>query len=128
MDSGCTILKPIGWEVMDQKNQFLIAHIFFFVALVFLLCAATVVIIRQRREWKPMLLAVLPLGLIFITAYLGKHSPVSHQVMNVFYDGLLIYNAYHFWNNGQLLTFWFYILAIIATALDFAMHFVIRMM
>lgn len=113
---------------MDQSERFFIAHIFFFVALVFLLCAAAVVLKRQRTSWKPMLLAVLPLGLIFMTAYLGKHSPVSHQVLNIFYDGLLIYNAYYFWNIGQVLTFRFYVFAIVATALDFAMHFVIRMM
>ena len=111
-----------------MTDRFFIAHIFFFVALVFLLCAAVVVLKRQRTSWKPMLLAVLPLGLIFMTAYLGKHSPVFHQVLNIFYDGLLIYNAYYFWNIGQVLTFWFYVFAIIATALDFAMHFVIRMM
>ncbi len=107
-------------------DQIFIAHIFFLTALVFLLGAAVVVISRQRREWKPMLLAFLPLGLIFLTAYLGKHWPSAHQVVNIFYDGLLIYNAYFFWKVVQPLTFWLYILAIVSTAMDFAMHFVIR--
>lgn len=111
---------------MDQSERFFLAHIFFFVALVGLLCAAVVVMVRQRHEKKPMMLVMLPLFLIFVTAYLGKHSPVSHQVMNLFYDGLLIYNAYTFWKAGQLLTLWLYGFAIIATGLDFAMHFVIR--
>jgi len=113
---------------MDQRNQFFIAHVFFLTALVFLLCAAVVVITRQRREWKPMLLALLPLSLIFLTAYLGKHWADAHQVVNIFYDGLMIYNTYYFWKVGQQLTFWFYILAVVSTALDFAMHFVIRPM
>jgi hypothetical protein len=113
---------------MNQRDQFLIAHIFFLTALVFLLCAAVVVIIRQRRERKSMVLAFLPLALIFLTAYLGKHWASAHQVVNIFYDGLLIYNTYYFWKAEQRLTFWFYILAVVSTALDFAMHFVIRPM
>ncbi len=113
---------------MDQRNQFLIAHIFFLTALVFLLCAAVVVIMRQRREGKPVVLAFLPLALIFLTAYLGKHWASAHQGVNIFYDGLLIYNTYYFWKAEQYLIFWFYILAVVSTALDFAMHFVIRPM
>ena len=108
-------------------NRFFIAHIFFFVALIGLLCAAAVVFKRKRREWEPMVLSLLPLGLIFVTAYLGKNSPVSHQVVNIFYDGLLIYNAYYFWKANEKLIYASYIFAIAATALDFAMHFVIRM-
>lgn len=111
---------------MDQKDQFLIAHIFFLTALVFLLCAAGVVATRQWRDWKPLVLALLPLALIFLTAYLGKHWASARQVVNIFYDGLLIYNIYYFWKAEQRLTFWFYILAVVSTALDFAMHFVIR--
>jgi uncharacterized membrane protein YozB (DUF420 family) len=110
-----------------MTERFFLAHIFFLVAFVGLLGALIVVLKRQRREWKPMILSILPLALIFVTAYLGKNLPVSHQVVNVFYDGLLIYNAYYFWQVAQLLAFWFYIFAIVATVLDFAMHFVIRM-
>lgn len=72
-----------------------------------------------------MVLAFLPLALIFLTAYLGKHWTSAHQVVNIFYDGLLLYNTYYFWKAQQRLTFWFYILAVISTALDFAMHFVV---
>ncbi len=132
---GCRV--RIGAERNDQEeapenkteimgDRFFIAHIFFLVALVFLLCAMVTVAVRQGREPKPMVLALLPLGLIFLTAYLGKNAPQWHQVNNIVYDGLLIYNAYYFFKSGQRLTFWFYLLAIAGTALDFAMHFVIR--
>jgi uncharacterized membrane protein YozB (DUF420 family) len=111
-----------------MTNRFFVAHVFFLVAFAALVGAAAVVIQRQRRQWRPMLLAFLPLILIFVTAYLGKNSPASHQAVNIVYDGLLIYNAYYFFKAGQRLTFGFYVAAILATALDFAMHFVIRMM
>jgi uncharacterized membrane protein len=113
---------------MDPRDQFFVAHVFFLTALIFLVCAAVVVLIRQRKEGKPMVLAFLPLGLIFLTAYLGKHIPTAHQVVNIFYDGLLLYNTYYFWKAQQRLTFWFYILAVVSTVLDFAMHFAIRRM
>ena len=111
-----------------MTNRFFIAHLFFLVAFLALVCAAGAVVIRRRREWKPMVLALLPLALIFVTAYLGKHAPTSHQAMNVFCDGLLVYNTYYFWKALEILTFWFYLSAVIATALDFAMHFAIRTM
>lgn len=111
-----------------MDNRFLVAHLFFLAALIALIGAAAVVVRRQRREWKPMVLAFLPLGLIFLTAQVGKHFPDAHRLINIFYDGLLIYNAYYFWKAGQRLTFGYYLAAILATALDFAMHFVIRTM
>ena len=111
---------------MTQTNLFFVSHIFFLFAFLGLLCAVVVVVKRQRYYWKPMFLAFLPLLLIFITAYLGKNAPTAHQAFNIFYDGLLIYNAYYFWSSLQRLTSFFYIFVIISTGLDFAMHFVIR--
>ena len=113
---------------MTESNLFFVSHVFFLFAFFGLLCAIAVVVKQQRRQWRPMLLALLPLMLIFITAYLGKHAPTAHQVFNIFYDGLLIYNAYYFWSTFQYLTSYLYIFVIISTALDFAMHFVIRTM
>ena len=91
-----------------------------------LLAAAVVVLIRHRREWKPMALVFVPLVLIFVTAYLGKHAPTAHQVMNIIYDGLLFYNTYYFWKTPPRLIFGLYVFVLLSTALDFAMHFVIR--
>ena len=111
-----------------MQAKFLISHLFFLTALLGLLGAAIVVVIRQRREWRPMVLAFLPLPLIFVTAYLGKNAPALHQVFNIFYDGLLLLNTWYFWKCAQRLTFWFYLIVVVSTALDFAMHFVIRAM
>jgi uncharacterized membrane protein YozB (DUF420 family) len=108
-------------------NRFFIAHIFFLVAFLALLGAAVLVLKRHWREWKPLTLAVLPLAMIFLTAYLGKNAPSAHQAVNVVYDALQIYNAYYFRKRGETTIFRFYIAAIVGTALDFAMHFVIRM-
>ena len=109
-----------------MSERFFIAHIFFLVAFVALIGAFTVVLKNQRKQWKPLLLAFLPLALIFVTAQLGKNAPEFHRIFNIFYNGLLIYNAYFFWKTAQPITFGFYLAAILATALDFAMHFVFR--
>ena len=111
-----------------MTNLFLVSHIFFLLAFIALLGALIIVIKLQHRQWLPMVLACLPVVMIFVTAYLGKHASAAHQVMNFFYDGLLIFNAFYFFRSGQRMTFILYILAIISTALDFAMHFVIRTM
>ena len=109
-----------------MSGRFFISHIFFLTAFVGLLSAVVVVLVRQHRQWQPMLLASLPLVFIFIIAYLGKHAPAAHQVANIFYNAILIYNAYYFWSSAQRLTYYFYMIAIISTGLDYAMHFVIK--
>ena len=106
----------------------MISHLFFLTAFFGLLAAALLVLIRHRREWRPMVLVLLPLALIFVTAYLGKNAPAAHQVMNLFYDGLLLYNTYYFWGVPPRLIFWLYVFVLVSTVLDFAMHFVIRAM
>ena len=111
-----------------MSERFFIAHIFFLVAFVALIGAFTVVLRNQRKQWKPMLLALLPIALIFVTAQLGKYAPEYHRALNIFYDSLLVYNTYFFWKTAQPITFGFYLAALLATALDFAMHFVFRAM
>jgi hypothetical protein len=61
-----------------------------------------------------------------MTAFLAPKHPLAHQAVNVVYDGLLIYNAWFFWKSGPPPLGWLYLVAVIGTALDFAMHFVIR--
>ncbi|HEY5594585.1 MAG TPA: hypothetical protein VIL61_05430 [Nitrospiria bacterium] len=109
-----------------NPQLFFIAHIFFLVVFVALIWAL-VVVIRKRREPKALLLSILPLALIFITTYFATRLPAAHQVINLFYDGLLIFNAFYFWKTGPRPTGALYLASVIGTALDFAMHFVIRM-
>jgi len=106
---------------------FFIAHLFFLVVFVALIWAL-VVVIKKRREPKALILSILPLALIFITTYFATRVPTAHQVINLFYNALLIFNAFYFWKNGPRPTGGLYLAAVIGTALDFAMHFVIRMM
>ncbi len=106
-------------------NQFFLAHLFFLVVFVVLVWAL-VVVVRRRRAPKPLLLAVVPLILIFTTAFLAPKHPAAHQVVNFVYDGLLIYNAYFFWKSGPAPLGRLYLVAVVGTALDFAMHFVIK--
>lgn len=106
---------------------FFIAHIFFLVVFVALIWAL-VVVIKKRREPKALLLSILPLALIFITTYFATRVPMAHQVINFFYDGLLIFNAFYFWKNGPRPTGPIYLVAVIGTILDFSMHFVISRM
>lgn len=110
-----------------NPQLFFIAHIFFLVVFVVLIWALVVVILK-RREPKALLLSILPLALIFATTYFATRIPDAHQVINVFYDGLLIFNAVYFWKTGPRPTGALYIAAVIGTLLDFSMHFVIRMM
>jgi len=109
-----------------MEYRFFVSHIFFLVAFLGLLCALITVVRRRNQHLKGLILVSLPVCLIFLTAYLGKHLPEAHRVLNIFYDALLIYNGYYFWSIGQRWAFIFYLIAIISTALDFAMHFVIR--
>ncbi|HUJ79740.1 MAG TPA: hypothetical protein VLY45_05430 [Nitrospiria bacterium] len=107
------------------EAKFFLAHVFFFVVFVALVWALVVVLLR-RRERTAILLAVVPLVLIFTTAFLAPKHPMGHQAVNVVYDGLLIYNAWFFWRRGPSPLGWLYLAAVIGTALDFAMHFVIK--
>ncbi len=106
---------------------FFIAHVFFLVVFVALIWALGVVI-RKRREPKALLLSILPLALILATTYFATRIPSAHQAINLFYDALLIFNAVYFWKSGPRPLGGLYLAAVIGTALDFAMHFVIRMM
>ena len=93
-----------------------------FIALVW----ALVVVLVKRRRPLPLALAILPLVLIFTTAFLAARVPVAHQVVNVGYDALLVFNAVYFWKTGPRPAGPLYLVGVIGTALDFAMHFVIR--
>lgn len=104
---------------------FFLAHIFFLVVFVALIWALAVVI-WKRHEPKALFLSVLPLVLIFATTYFATRVPTAHQAINIFYDGLLIFNAVYFWKAGPSPTGLLYLASVIGTALDFAMHFVIR--
>lgn len=107
-------------------DRFLIAHIFFFTAFMGLLGAAILVVKNHRHDWKSMVLVFLPMGLIFLTAYLGKTAPWAHQIVNLGYDILLIFNTAYFWKRREKTIFWLYVFAVFSTILDFAMHSVIR--
>jgi hypothetical protein len=110
-------------------GRFFLAHLFFLVVFIALVWALVVILIndRQKRGHRAtILLAVMPLVLIFTTAFLAPKHPMGHQAVNVVYDGLLIYNAWFFWKRGPSPLGWLYLVAVIGTALDFAMHFVIR--
>ena len=109
-----------------MADRFLISHLFFFTALIGLLAALVLTLARKNRRTKSILLAAIPIGLIFLTAYLGKHLPWAHHVTNVVYDGLMLYNAYYFFSTGPSSVFYCYVFALASTALDFAMHFVIQ--
>jgi len=110
-----------------SPQLFFIAHIFFLVVFVALIWAL-IVVIKKRREPKALALSLLPIALIFITTYFATRVPTAHQVINVFYDALLIFNAVYFWKNGPRPAGTIYLIAVIGTALDFAMHFVISRM
>ena len=105
--------------------RFFIAHLFFFVVFVALIWALVVVFLHHRRP-GPLLLAAVPLVLIFLTAYLAPRLPAAHRAVNILYDGLLIYNTYYFWMFHPRSLRWLSLAAVIGTALDFAMHFVIK--
>jgi len=107
------------------EGRFFLAHLFFLVVFIALVWALVVVLLR-RRERTALLLAVVPLVLIFTTAFLAAKHPMAHQAVNIVYDGLLIYNAWFFWKSGPPPLGWLYLAAVIGTALDFAMHFVIK--
>jgi heme A synthase len=110
--------------VSFNPNLFFLAHIFFLVVFVALVWAL-VVVIRKQREPKALLLSILPLVLIFTTTYFATRIPTAHQVINIFYDALLIFNAFYFWKNGPSPTGPLYLASVIGTALDFAMHFIV---
>jgi hypothetical protein len=104
---------------------FFLAHIFFLVVFVALVWALVVVLVKRRRP-LPLALAVLPLVLIFTTAFLARPFPVAHQIINIFYDALLVFNTVYFWRTGPRYAGPLYLVCVLGTALDFAMHFVIK--
>ncbi|HTN43023.1 MAG TPA: hypothetical protein VMN77_04415 [Nitrospiria bacterium] len=107
-----------------NPHLFFLAHIFFLVVFVALVWAL-VVVIKKRREPKALILSILPMALIFITTYFATRVPIAHQVINIFYNAILIFNAVYFWKTGPSPTGPLYLASVIGTALDFAMHFVI---
>lgn|SRR5574341_430504 len=106
-------------------QTFLLAHIFFLVVFVALV-AALVIVLVKRRQLVPLVLAILPLILIFTTAFLARPFPLAHQIVNIVYDALLVGNTIYFWRTGPRFTGLLYLVCVLGTALDFAMHFVIR--
>ncbi|MEW6325815.1 MAG: hypothetical protein AB1515_10570 [Nitrospirota bacterium] len=109
----------------DGSARFFLAHVFFLVVFVALVWALVMVVLHHRQP-APLLLAAVPLALIFVTAFLAPRLPAAHRAVNIVYDGLLIYNAYYFWASNPRALRWLYLAAVIGTALDFAMHFVIN--
>lgn len=107
------------------RDVFFLAHLFFLVVFVALV-AALVIVLVKRRQPLPLVLAILPLILIFTTAFLARPFRLAHQIINVFYDALLIGNTIYFWRTGPRYTGPLYLVSVLGTALDFAMHFVIK--
>lgn len=108
-----------------DAQTFFLAHVFFLVVFMALV-AALVVVLITRRQPVPLGLAILPLVLIFATAFLARPFPLAHQIINVFYDALLVFNAIYFWRTGPRFTGPLYLVCVLGTALDFAMHFVVK--
>jgi hypothetical protein len=106
-------------------QTFLLAHIFFLVVFMALV-AALVVVLLARRKPLPVLLVILPLGLIFVTVLLARPFPLAHQIVNIGYDGLLIFNTVYFWRTGPRFVGPLFLVCVVGTALDFAMHFVLK--
>jgi hypothetical protein len=105
-------------------QTFLLAHVFFLVVFMALVAALVVVLIARRKP-LPLLLVILPLGLIFATAFLARPFPLAHQIVNIGYDALLIFNTVYFWRTGPRFVGPLFLVCVFGTALDFAMHFVI---
>ena len=112
-------------QVETDGTRFFLAHLPFLIVFVVLVWALVVVLLHHRRR-APLLLAGLPLVLIFVTAALAKRLPDAHRAVNIVYDGLLIFNMIYFWTGNPRALRWLYATAVIGTALDFAMHFVIQ--
>ncbi len=108
-----------------NPELFFLAHVFFVVVFVALIWAL-VMVVRRRRDPIALLLALFPLLLIFATTYFATRFPPAHQAINLVYDGLLVFNAAYFWRTGPAIVGRLYLIAVIGTALDFAMHFVVR--
>ena len=108
-----------------HEEQSANTHVFFLVVFVALV-AALIVVFLKRRQPLPLALVLLPLILIFTTAFLARPFPLAHQVINIFYDGLLIGNTIYFWRTGPPFTGPLYLVCVLGTALDFAIHFVIK--
>lgn len=108
-----------------DPQTFFLAHIFFLVVFMALV-AVLVVVLITRRQPVPLGLAILPLVLIFTTVLLARPFPLGHQIVNIFYDALLVFNTVYFWRNGPRFTGPLYLVCVLGTALDFAMHFVVK--
>jgi hypothetical protein len=108
-----------------NPQTFLLAHVFFLVVFMALM-AALVVVLITRRQPLPLGLAILPLVLIFTTVLLARPFPLGHQTINIFYDALLVFNTIYFWRTGPRFAGPLYLVCVLGTALDFAMHFVIK--
>lgn len=106
-------------------QTFFRAHIFFLVVFVALV-AALVIVLVKRRQPLPLILVILPLILIFTTAFLARPFPMAHQIINIVYDALLVGNTIYFWRTGPRFVGLLYLVCVLGTALDFAMHFVIK--
>ena len=108
-----------------NPQTFFLAHIFFLVVFMALVAALVVVLITRRKS-LPLFLVILPLGLIFVTVMLARPYPLAHQIVNIGYDALLIFNTVYFWRNGPRFVGPLFLVCVIGTGLDFAMHFVIK--
>jgi hypothetical protein len=108
-----------------DPQTFFLAHIFFLVVFMALM-AALVVILITRRQPVPLTLAILPLVLIFVTVLLARPFPLAHQIVNIGYDALLVFNTVYFWKNGPRFTGPLYLVCVLGTAADFAIHFVVN--
>jgi hypothetical protein len=108
-----------------SRSVFFLAHVFFLVVFVALV-AALVIVLVKRRQALPLVLAILPLILIFTTAFMARPFPTAHQIINIFYDALLVFNTVYFWRTGPRFTGPSYLVCVLGTALDFAMHFVVK--
>jgi hypothetical protein len=106
-------------------QTFFLAHIFFLVVFMALMAALMVVVIARRKP-LPLLLVILPLGLVFATAFLARPFPMAHQIVNIGYDALLVFNTVYFWRAGPRFVGPLFLVCMLGTALDFAMHFVIK--
>lgn len=107
-------------------DTFFLAHVFFLIVFMTLVAALVVVLIVRRRP-LPIALVILPLGLILATAFLARPFPLAHQILNIGYDTLLVFNTVYFWRTGPRFVGPLFLVCVLGTALDFAMHFVIEL-
>jgi len=56
----------------------------------------------------------------------AARTPDAHQLINIGYDALLVFDAAYFWTTGPRSTGALYLASVAGIPVDFAMHFVIR--